>query len=121
MRFLVCALLASDQVCALLATLPCRPFARARQPTRLYAPRCGVLDELTEEAEDSWLSRFLPKKDGPPPERSPTQLISEQPVMFVKEDGPGPGFDFQRWEVHRSDSRCAPRPAPEARAAVPSP
>eukprot|EP00908_Phaeocystis_cordata_P018151 Transcript_29547.p1 GENE.Transcript_29547~~Transcript_29547.p1 ORF type:complete len:490 (-),score=158.35 Transcript_29547:57-1481(-) len=74
---------------------------------RARPPRCSVLDELTEEAEDSWLGRFLPQKDGVRDRRiAGSQQISEQPVMFTKEDAADdPTFDFDRWEVHRSGAR----------------
>jgi len=63
-----------------------------------------MLDDLTEEAETSWLFRFLPKKDPDAEERRRVQRASicEQPVLFTTEAAT---FDFERWAVHRSSSR----------------
>ena len=72
--------------------------------------RCSILDEFTEEAENSWFSRFLPKKDAEAETRRLVQKmrISEQPVLFTTDDefsDRAGDFDFDRWAAHRSSSR----------------
>ena len=65
-----------------------------------------MLNDLTEEAENSWFNRFLPAMPGE--RKKKAQQVSEQPVMFTKKaEGKGavPSFDFDRWAVHRSSSR----------------
>ena len=103
--------------CAALSTLATGlqlpALSKRRDPARLRAPRCSILDDLTEEAENSWLGKFLPQKDGAEADAKRSrqlaaQMISEQPVMFTKSDdalGDNPSFDFERWEVHRSGAR----------------
>ena len=84
--------------------LACRRRAPRLARLRAPPPRCGVLDDLTQEAEDSWLARYLPQKDGDGRQRR-QKFIAEQPVMFTTDAGQEPTFDFDRWEVHRSNTR----------------
>ena len=78
---------------------------------RAGRPLAGVFDDLTEEAKGSWLARFLPETETRDNASAPgslyfTQQISEQPVLFTKLDAVGePCFDYERWEVHRSNDR----------------
>ncbi|EOD41502.1 hypothetical protein EMIHUDRAFT_460918 [Emiliania huxleyi CCMP1516] len=109
-------------VVTLVATGLLLPTPALRQ-LRSGVPLSSLLDDLAEEASNSWLMRFLnrPKEDAAlqyeqqgyntlegmstrlEVERSP---ISEQPVMFTTSlDGTDPSFDFERWEVHRSQAR----------------
>lgn len=96
-----------------VTTSRCFSGRQARLPQgralRRGAPRCSILKDLTEEAENSWLGKFLPQREGFRRDRQPTapgQMISEQPVMFTKsDDNLDPSFDFDRWEVHRSGAR----------------
>jgi len=109
-------------VVTLVATGLLPPTPALRQ-LRSGVPLSSLLDDLAEEASNSWLMRFLnrPKEDAAlqyerqgyntlegmstrfEVERSP---ISEQPVIFLTNlDGTDPGFDFERWEVHRSQAR----------------
>ena len=74
------------------------------RPSRLLPPRANMFDEMTEEAKGSWISPFLP--DGNREEPGARDLISEQPVLFTKNNSLGePIFDYERWEVHRSNDR----------------
>ena len=76
-------------------------------PLRSEGVQSNLLDDLTEEAEQSWLSRFLPKKG--PGKQQPARAqnaISELPIMFTKgDDTDDPAFDYDRWVIHRSSSR----------------
>ena len=64
----------------------CAPRIHGSRASRLLSPRAGIFDDLREEAKDSWLAPYLPGMGDAARDRSRSQEISEQPVLFTKVD-----------------------------------